>query len=40
MELECRSVVLEFQGKSTVTRVFLDYVSYRVRAYERGPFRC
>ena len=33
------SVLIEF-GEELPERVFLDYVSYRVRAFERGPLRC
>ena len=38
-ERESLSVLMEF-GEELPESVFLDYVSYRVRAFERGPLRC
>ncbi|KAJ8269851.1 hypothetical protein GJAV_G00107540 [Gymnothorax javanicus] len=39
MEQESLSVLLEFKSELP-ERVFLDYVSYRVREYVRAPLRC
>ena len=38
-EQDSSSVLIEFV-EALPERVYLDYVSYRVRAFERGPLRC
>ena len=38
-EQDSWSVLIEF-AEVLPERVYLDYVSYRVRAFERGPLRC
>ena len=38
-EQDSWSVLIEF-AEALPERVYLDYVSYRVRAFERGPLRC